>query len=63
MHSPARYAWDLSHEYINDIQGVLAPIKRMIAKELIYRYRFWDMRSVNTIDAIISNSNFIKKRI
>lgn len=63
MHSPARYAWDLSHQYLEDINGKLVGLKRLIARELIYRYRFWDVRTTNTIDHIIANSEFIKKRI
>ncbi|MBU3023755.1 glycosyltransferase [Aestuariibacter sp. A3R04] len=63
MHSPARYAWDLSHEYLRDIQGRFAFLKREIAKELIYKFRTWDQRSVNTIDSIIANSQFIQRRI
>ncbi|MBU3004329.1 glycosyltransferase [Paraglaciecola arctica] len=63
IHSPARYAWDLSHEYINDIQGKFTFFKRAIAKELIYRFRAWDARSINTVDTILANSNFIQRRI
>ena len=63
IHSPARYAWDLSHEYIENIQGNFSFIKREIAKELIYRFRTWDVRSTNTVDAILANSHFIQKRI
>lgn len=63
MHSPARYAWDLSNEYLKDIQGRFQFLKREIAKELIYRFRTWDQRSVNTVDAIIANSQFIQRRI
>ncbi|WP_077342113.1 glycosyltransferase [Pseudocolwellia agarivorans] len=63
IHSPARYAWDLSHEYIENIQGNFSFLKREIAKELIYRFRSWDVRSTNTVDAILANSHFIQKRI
>lgn len=63
IHSPARYAWDLSHEYLYDMQGRFAFIKREIAKELIYRFRMWDARSTNTVDAILANSQFIQRRI
>lgn len=63
MHSPARYAWDLSQEYLNDIQGNFGFIKREIAKELIFKFRAWDQRSINTVDSIISNSKFIQRRI
>ena len=63
IHSPARFAWDLSHEYIRDIGGKLTFLKREIAKELIYRFRCWDQRSINTVDAVIANSKFIQRRI
>lgn len=63
MHSPARYAWDLSHQYLAEMSGLFAPIKREIAKELMYGFRQWDMRSTNGIDALIANSHFIKRRI
>jgi glycosyltransferase involved in cell wall biosynthesis len=63
IHSPARYAWDLSHEYINDIQGTFSFLKKEISKELIYRFRTWDARSINTVDAILANSRFIQRRI
>lgn len=63
MHSPARYAWDLSHQYLAEMTGFFAPIKREIAKELMYGFRQWDMRSTNGVDALIANSHFIKRRI
>jgi glycosyltransferase involved in cell wall biosynthesis len=63
IHSPARFAWDLSHEYMRDIRGKMVWLKREIAKELIYRFRTWDQRSVNTVDAVIANSQFIQRRI
>lgn len=63
IHSPARFAWDLSHEYMRDIRGKLVWLKREIAKELIYRFRTWDQRSINTVDSIIANSQFIQRRI
>lgn len=63
MHSPARYAWDLTHEYIGGIGGAGAWLKQKIAREMMYRFRLWDMRSTPQIDHLIANSEFIKKRI
>ena len=63
VHSPARYAWDLTHEYIQSLQGPLGPVKRLIAREMMHRFRMWDMRTPQSIDVIVANSKFIKSRI
>lgn len=63
IHSPVRYAWDLTHEYINSIDGFAAWMKRKVAREMMHRLRIWDMRTVAQVDYMIANSNFIKKRI
>lgn len=63
VHSPARYAWDLTHEYINGIGGIGGVLKRAVAREMMYRFRNWDMRTPNSIDYFIANSDFIRKRI
>lgn len=63
VHSPARYAWDLTHEYIASISGVGRSIKRAAAREMMHRFRLWDMRTPASIDHFIANSEFIRKRI
>lgn len=63
VHSPARYAWDLTHEYIGGIGGIFGPVKRLIAQEMMHRFRKWDARTPNMVDHFIANSHFIKRRI
>ncbi|WP_376870479.1 glycosyltransferase [Albirhodobacter sp. R86504] len=63
IHSPVRYAWDMTHEYVNSIDGVGAWLKRKVAHEMMHRLRIWDMRTVAQVDYMVANSNFIKKRI
>ncbi len=63
VHSPARYAWDLTHEYIDSIGGAGAAIKKRLAHRMMHRFRIWDMRTVPSVDHIIANSEFIRKRI
>ena len=53
VHSPARYAWDLTHEYINGIDGVLGALKRAVAREMMHRFRMWDMRTAPGVDHFI----------
>jgi glycosyltransferase involved in cell wall biosynthesis len=62
VHSPARYAWDLTHQYLK--QGNLDKgIKGYLAQRLLHKFRIWDMRTANGVDHFISNSDYIAKRI
>lgn len=63
VHSPARYAWDLTHEYINGIGGAGSAIKRMVARRMMHKFRLWDMRTAPSVDHFIANSEFIRRRI
>ncbi len=63
VHSPARYAWDLTHEYIGSLGGLGGAIKRAAAREMMHRFRIWDMRTPQSVDHFIANSDFIRKRI
>ena len=63
VHSPARYAWDLTHEYINGMTGVAAGLKQAMARRMMHKFRLWDMRTAPSVDHFIANSEFIKKRI
>jgi glycosyltransferase involved in cell wall biosynthesis len=62
VHSPMRYAWDLQHQYLKEA-GLESGIKSLIARWLLHKARFWDMRTSNGIDHFIANSEFIAKRI
>jgi glycosyltransferase involved in cell wall biosynthesis len=62
VHSPMRYAWDLQHEYLRNSKLTSGP-KAWIAKMLLHKMRLWDMRTSNSVDAYIANSNFVAQRI
>ncbi|MBN1494237.1 glycosyltransferase [Candidatus Peregrinibacteria bacterium] len=60
-HSPMRYAWDNSHEYLRTykMHGFL---KRFVPK-LMNKIRIWDRLAADRVDFFATNSNFVKKRI
>ncbi len=62
VHSPARYAWDLTHQYLKQ-SNLDKGIKGYIAQRLLHKFRIWDMRTANGVDHFISNSDYIAKRI
>lgn len=63
IHSPPRYAWDLTQEYLSSISGIGAGLKRMAAHRMLHKFRLWDQRTINTIDHVVANSQFIARRI
>lgn len=62
VHSPARYAWDLTHQYLKQ-SNLDKGIMGYITKHLLHKFRIWDARTANGVDHYISNSNYIAKRI
>ncbi len=61
-HTPIRYAWDLSHQYLKEA-GLARGIKGTVAKIILHYIRIWDAGSANRVDQFIANSNYIAKRI
>ncbi|OSQ41801.1 hypothetical protein THS27_17575 [Thalassospira sp. MCCC 1A01428] len=62
IHSPIRYAWDLQHEYLRD-SGLNSGIKSFAIRFLLQYIRNFDVRSSNSVDFFISNSDFVNKRV
>jgi len=62
VHSPMRYAWDLQHQYLREA-GLERGVKSLLARWLLHKARFWDLRTANGIDHFIANSEFIARRI
>ncbi len=60
-HSPMRYAWDWTHEYMNELGG--GAIKKAFAKGLVSKLRQWDYLASDRVDQYIANSEHVKKRI
>ena len=61
-HSPARYAWDLHHQYLGDAGLGFGP-RGLTARAILHYIRNWDVRSALGVDHFVSNSKFIARRI
>jgi glycosyltransferase involved in cell wall biosynthesis len=61
-HSPARYAWDLQHQYLQEARLTRGPAS-WVARYMLHRFRIWDVRTANGVDDFIANSHFIAARI
>jgi glycosyltransferase involved in cell wall biosynthesis len=61
-HTPIRYAWDLTHQYLNE-SGLSTGIKGLIAKAILHYIRIWDVSASNRVDYFVANSKYIAGRI
>ncbi|MCL5030222.1 MAG: glycosyltransferase family 4 protein [Bacteroidetes bacterium] len=61
-HTPIRYAWDLTHQYLNEA-NLTSGIKGMAAKAILHYIRMWDVSAANRVDHFVANSNYIAGRI
>ncbi|MDB5099849.1 MAG: glycosyl transferase group 1 [Cyanobacteria bacterium RYN_339] len=59
VHTPMRYAWDLTHEY----QATLSAPKRLLAAPLLHYLRGWDVTSSLRVDRYVANSRLVAGRI
>jgi glycosyltransferase involved in cell wall biosynthesis len=62
VHSPIRYAWDLQHQYLQQSKLTSGP-KSAMARLILHYIRNWDIRTANSVDGFIANSDFIARRI
>lgn len=61
-HTPIRYAWDLTHQYLNQ-SGLKKGLKSFIARSTLHYIRMWDINSAGRPDNFIANSSYIAERI
>jgi len=61
IHTPMRYAWDDCQKYTSDFYFP-ALIKKLVPFAMNY-IRIWDRVSIERVDKIIANSNFVARRI
>ena len=59
VHTPMRYAWDLTHEY----QATLPAWQRALAAPLLTYLRAWDVASSFRVDQYVANSQLVATRI
>lgn len=62
VHSPIRYAWDLQHQYLREVQ-LDRGIKGWLAKWMLHKMRIWDYRTAAGVDHFVANSHYIARRI
>ena len=60
-HTPTRYLWTDTHEYIADLK--YSPLVKAFLPRLIHRLRLWDRMSVDRVDYFIANSRTVQARI
>ena len=58
-HTPMRYAWDLTHEYLKECRG----IKGALARLFLHYLRGWDAQSAQRVDHFVANSEYVAQRI
>ena len=61
-HTPMRYAWDLTFDYLQSSQLKFGPAG-MSTRYLLHRLRQWDVISANRVDYFIANSGHTARRI
>lgn len=60
-HTPTRYVWDYTHEYINELK-YNKYVKKVISLILNY-IRLWDRAAADRVDVFIANSKTVQRRI
>lgn len=61
FHSPMRYAWDWTHEYIKEQR--LDPLRRTAIAHILKKIRMWDQTAADRPDSAIANSLHVHRRI
>jgi len=59
IHSPMRYCWGFTEDYLNSINPVLRPLANYFFKRL----KKWDVTTINNVDLYIANSKNVSKRV
>ncbi|XAL98205.1 glycosyltransferase [Phycisphaeraceae bacterium D3-23] len=62
VHSPMRYAWDLTHDYVDALTGIKKIAKPYVRKQL-HKLRQWDALSAMRVDHFLANSKTVARRI
>jgi glycosyltransferase involved in cell wall biosynthesis len=62
IHSPIRYAWDMQPDYLREAK-LERGLKSWLVRVMLHFIRIWDQRTMNGVDAIATNSQFIARRI
>lgn len=61
-HTPARYAWDLQHQYLQE-SGLTWGLRSMLVRLILHYVRNWDTRTANGVDVFVTGSEFVARRV
>ena len=61
-HAPMRYAWDLTHDYLNASRAGRG-LPGLVTRYILHRLRQWDGLSANRVDYFVANSCTTARRI
>lgn len=61
-HTPMRFAWDLTFDYLSTSQMGHGP-QGILTRYLLHRMRLWDVLTANRVDYFIANSQNTARRI
>lgn len=62
MHTPSRYAWDLTFQYLRE-SGLEKGLLGAMVRHMLHNFRTWDIISANRVDYYLTNSEYVAKRI
>jgi glycosyltransferase involved in cell wall biosynthesis len=60
-HSPMRYAWDYTHEYVKEQQ--LGLFGELLVSKMLHKVREWDFLAAQRVDLPLANSKTVRNRI
>jgi len=60
-HSPARFLWDYSHEYLRE--NKMTGLKKLFIGSMLKDLRIWSRLSAHRVDQFLANSVTVQKRI
>lgn len=61
FHSPMRFAWDWTHEYIAEQR--IGLLRKIAIAHLLKKIRMWDCAAASRVDTAIANSRTVQQRI
>jgi len=61
-HSPPRYLWDGSHQYVNEYPWPKI-LKKTLIPSILHHLRIWDRAAADRVDLYVANSHYVASRI
>ncbi len=62
IHTPIRYAWNLQHQYLQEM-NLTVGIRSAFVRLLLHYLRIWDIRSSHGVDAFVANSKYVARQV